>query len=75
MQIELFFGVEEAEEEGIHLAAEGRGCLLPQIAIDSQIVGDGDIFSFSDSRIDSLTGVEVSCEKINSNVELGSDLA
>ena len=60
--IELFFGVEETEEEGIHLAAEGWGCLLPQIAVDAEIVGDGCVLSFSDSGIDSLTGVEVSCK-------------
>ena len=73
--IELFFGVEEAEEEVVHLAAEGRGCLLPQIAVDAEIVGDGCVLSFSDSVIYSLTCLDVSRQKIDSDAELRPNFA
>ena len=51
VEVGLGLGVPEVEESGVQPAAGGSIGLLPQIAVDAQVMGDGHVGTFSDFRI------------------------
>ena len=62
--------MEEVEEMGVHFLAGEIVGLLPEVAVDAQIVGYGGITALSDSVIHSLTCFDVSRQKVDLDVEL-----
>lgn len=64
--------MEQLEEVAVQALAEAVVGLLPEVGVDTQVVGYGGILALSDLGIDSLAALDVGSQQIDLDVKAGS---